>query len=266
MLAFLDLLEEVARALADVPLLTIGQADVLLGGVHVRHPGLTVCGVGALGLLHALADDGVALDELGFAVVAGLGGRDGGLHGLQIMSVDLIGLPPVGIVPLHDVLRLGVFGHLIERHLVGVVEDHQVVQLLVGGEGCGLCGDALLEAAISGQHEDVVVEELVGLGVVDCGGHFGGCGVSHGVGHSGSQGAGCGLDSGGGVFAVGEFGVAGGLGVVLAELFELVDAEVESGEVEPAVEEHGAVSCGEDEAVAVDPGGVLGVVGHLLVS
>jgi hypothetical protein len=48
----------------------------------------------------------------------------------------------------------------------------------------------------------------------------------------------------------------------LAEGLDIVEAEVESGHVEDRVEEHGTVSRRQDEAVAVDPGGVGGVVLH----
>mmetsp|Transcript_24619 Transcript_24619/g.38027 ORF Transcript_24619/g.38027 Transcript_24619/m.38027 type:complete len:530 (+) Transcript_24619:759-2348(+) len=259
----LDLGKELACALANVPLLTIRQSNVLLGVVHVWHASLTVCGIGTLSLLHSFTNNGVALDELGLAVIAGLGGGDGGLHGLQIMSVDLVRLPSVGLVTLDDVLALGVLGHLVQGHLVAIVQNDQVIELFVCGKGCGFRADSLLEASISSQHEDVVVEDLVVGSVVHGGGHLGGGGMSHGVGYSSSQGTGGALDSGGGMLAVGELGVSGGLGMVLTELLELVNAEVESSEVEPGVKEHGSVSGGEDEAVAVDPGGVLGVVGHL---
>lgn len=67
------------------------------------------------------------------------------------------------------------------------------------------------------------------------------------------------------MLGVGEFGVAGGHGVVLTEVLDFFHGEVESGEVEPGVKEHGSVSGGKDEAVTVDPLGVLGVVLHLLL-
>ncbi len=67
--------------------------------------------------------------------------------------------------------------------------------------------------------------------------------------------------SGGGFDAGGEavFGVAGGDAAPLAENFEVVHGHGVAGEVEQTVEEHGGVAVGEDEAVAVGPGGVGGV-------
>ena len=260
----LDALEEVAGALGDVPLLTLGEANVELGLVDVRDAGLTVSGVGALGLLHTLTDDGVALDELGLAIVGGLGGGDGGLNGIKVVAVDVVDLPSVGLVTLEDVLGLGVLGHLVEGDLVGVVEDDEVVELLMGGEGGGLGGDTLLEASVTGEGEDVVVEDLVVVGVVDALGHLLGGGETDGVGDTLSEGTGGALDAGGVVLGVRELGVTGGHGVVLTEVLELIDGEVEASKVEPGVKEHGSVAGGKDEAVTVDPLGVLGVVGHLL--
>ena len=261
----LDALEEVAGALGDVPLLALGKADVDLGLVNVGDAGLAVSGVGALGLLHALTDDGVALDELGLAIVGGLGGGDGSLNGIEVVAIDVIGLPSVSLITLEDVLGLSVLGHLVEGDLVGVVKDDEVVELLVGGEGGGLGGDTLLEAAITGEGEDVVTEDLVVVGVVDGLGHLLGDGKTDGVGDALSEGTGGALNAGGGVLGVGELGVAGGHGVVLTEVLELIDGEVEAGKVEPGVKEHGSVAGGKDEAITVDPGGVLGVVGHLFL-
>ena len=50
--------------------------------------------------------------------------------------------------------------------------------------------------------------------------------------------------------------------MVLAEVGDLVLRDVVAGQVEPRVEEHRAVARAEDEAVAVDPGRVVGVEGH----
>ena len=71
---------------------------------------LTMGSVGALGLLHSLSDDGVALDKLGLIIVRGLGGNDSLLNNSNILSVDLVRLKYDGIVTLDNFLGLGVFG------------------------------------------------------------------------------------------------------------------------------------------------------------
>jgi hypothetical protein len=60
--------------------------------------------------------------------------------------------------------------------------------------------------------------------------------------------------------SVAYFRVTGGLATELAEAFEFIHGEVVTGEVEEAIEEHRAVATGEDEAVAVDPFRVGGVM------
>ena len=56
------------------------------------------------------------------------------------------------------------------------------------------------------------------------------------------------------------FRVAGGFAADLAEVFEVVQADIfVAGEVEQAVKQHGAVAGGKHEAVAIGPGGALWV-------
>mmetsp|Transcript_29830 Transcript_29830/g.55013 ORF Transcript_29830/g.55013 Transcript_29830/m.55013 type:complete len:200 (-) Transcript_29830:111-710(-) len=109
----------------------------------------------------------------------------------------------------------------------------------------------------------MVVKDSVVVGVVSGGGHLLTHGKSDGVGDTGTKGSSGALNSGGVVLRVGEFGVARSLGVVLTEVLEFFDGKIKSGEVEPGVKEHGSMSSGEDEAIAVEPLGVLGVVLHL---
>mmetsp|Transcript_4707 Transcript_4707/g.9941 ORF Transcript_4707/g.9941 Transcript_4707/m.9941 type:complete len:286 (-) Transcript_4707:92-949(-) len=179
------------------------------------------------------------------------------------MSINFVSLPSVRLITLNDVLRLGVFGHLVEGDFVGVVKDNKVVKLLVGSEASGFSGDSLLEASISSKSEDVVVEDLVLISVVASGGHLLGNGESDGVGDSGSERSSGAFNSGGGVLRVGELRMSGSLGVVLTEVLELVDGEIESSEVQPGVKEHRSMSSRKDESVAVNPSGVLGIVLHL---
>mmetsp|Transcript_23877 Transcript_23877/g.37589 ORF Transcript_23877/g.37589 Transcript_23877/m.37589 type:complete len:622 (-) Transcript_23877:51-1916(-) len=258
----LNSVEEVAGSLRHEPLL-LREANGGTGLVNVWDTGLSVGGVGALGLFHSLSNDGVALDEFGLAIVGGLGRSDGLLDNGEVMSVNLVRLPSVGVVTLDDILGLSVLSHLVEGDLVGVVKDDQVVELLLGGEGGRLGGDSLLEASITGKGVNVVVEDRVVVGVVTGGGHFFTHGETDSVGDTSSQRTSCALNSGGGVLGVGEFGVARSLGVVLTEVLQLLDGEVESGKVEPGVKEHGSMSSGENETITVHPLRVAGVVLHL---
>ena len=49
-------------------------------------------------------------------------------------------------------------GHRVERHVVGVVNEDEVIELEVAGEGDRLHGHAFLHAAVAGERDDVVVE------------------------------------------------------------------------------------------------------------
>ena len=49
----------------------------------------------------------------------------------DVVAIDGNDLPAISLVASGGVLRLGVLGHLVERHVIGVVDDDQVVQPLV---------------------------------------------------------------------------------------------------------------------------------------
>src|SRR5438309_1816559 len=56
-----------------------------------------------------------------------------------------------------------------------------------------------------------------------------------------------------------KFGVSWRLALPLAELLEIFEAEVISGEVEKAVEQHRAVTGGKDKAITIRPLWVAGI-------
>ena len=85
-------------------------------------------------------------------------------------------------------------------------------------------------------------------------------GHAHGVGKALPQRPGGGLHTG----RVAIFGVAGSLAAPLAKIADLFQAEIVTGQVQQAVEQHGGVTGGEDESVAIRPVRVFGVVLHHL--
>src|SRR5512141_776210 len=46
----------------------------------------------------------------------------------------------------------------------------------------------------------------------------------------------------------------------LTELFDVVEREIVSREIQHAVQQHGCMSSGENKAIAVNPGGIFGIV------
>lgn len=63
-------------------------------------------------------------------------------------------------------------------------------------------------------------------------------------------------------FRVKVFGVSRGLGSKLTKVLEVIKGEVVPEEVKHGVLQCASVPIGEDESVAVDPGGVLGTEFH----
>mmetsp|Transcript_13306 Transcript_13306/g.24968 ORF Transcript_13306/g.24968 Transcript_13306/m.24968 type:complete len:266 (-) Transcript_13306:155-952(-) len=179
------------------------------------------------------------------------------------MSINVINLPTIGLITLKDILRLSVFGHLIKSYLVGIIQHNKVIKLLMSSKSSCLSRNSLLETSISSKSKNVVIKDLVLSSVIPSLSHLLRSSESNSIGNSLSKRSSGTFNSRGVVFRVGEFGVAGGHGVVLTEFLELIHGKIVSGKVEPRVDEHGSVSGRKDEAITVHPLGVLGVVLHL---
>jgi len=106
-----------------------------------------------------------------------------------------------------------------------------------------------LEAAVSGEGDDVVVEEGVVGGIVASRSTLSGDGVTDGICDTLTERSRGGFDP----FSFVKLGVAGSFTVENAEVLHFVEGEIVTGKVKPGVDEHGSVSGGEDEAVAVEP-------------
>lgn len=117
------------------------------------------------------------------------------------------------------------------------------------GKGDRFLGDTFLEAAVTSEGNDVVVEESM-LGSVELGrSALARHGVTDGITDALTERASGGFDT----WSLVILGMAGSDAVKLAEVFERLKWDVIAGEVQPAVDEHRTVTCGQDEAVAVEP-------------
>ena len=245
-----------ANVVADEEMLVGGQAEPGAGGGGELGAALAVTLGGAGDLGDAAADLGLGDDELRFAALRFLrlvvGLEDGG----KVVTVDRLHVPADGLEARGGVLALGAIRHGVEGDVVGVVDEDQVVELLVPGEGDRLHGDALLHAAVAGEADDVVIKDRVRRGVEARRGHLAGDSHADGVADALAQRAGGALDAG----SFAELGVTRGDAVQHAELFHLVERDGVAAEVEPRVKKHAAVAGGEDEAVTVEPARALGVV------
>lgn len=150
---------------------------------------------------------------------------------------------------------------LTNGNVVVVVEGDQVAKLEVASSGGSLGGNTLHGAAITEEAVGVVVDKLV-AGLVEGGSSLAlSHGETDGVGETLAERTSGDLNAGG---VVG-LGVTGGLAVDLTEGLEVVHGEVIAEQVEQGVLQNAAMAVGEDEAVAVEPLGVLGVEPHELV-
>ena len=120
-------------------------------------------GAGHLG--NAFADERPGNDELRLAG-GGLGLFEGGEECRHVLPIDGLHVPLDRLETLRGVLALRVVRHGIERHVVGIVNEDEIIELEVPGECDGLHGHAFLHAAIARKRDDVVVENLVRRGVV----------------------------------------------------------------------------------------------------
>ena len=171
-----------------------------------------------------------------------------GLERVEVVGdlTELDDVPAVASKRLRDVVGVRELGRAVDRDVVVVVDVDEATEPEVAGERRGLVAHALLEAAVAGDREHVVVGDLgaearaqVRLGERD----------ADAVGDALTERTGRDLDAGG----VAVLGVARRARAPLAELLEVVELEPEPGEVEHRVEEHRRVPGREHEAVAVGP-------------
>ena len=138
----------------------------------------------------ALADQRLGDDELGLAAAGLLGSDERREKGVHLVAVDGLHVEPERLELLGGVLALRLFGHRVERHGVGVVDENQVVELLVTGKLHGFERHAFLKAAVASQANDVMIEDRVFCGVEARLGHLGRHRHAHRVGHTLTEGAG----------------------------------------------------------------------------
>lgn len=243
-----------AHLIGNVVLL-LRQAPTGVGLLPELGAALTVALGGALDTGHALGHHGLGNHQLGAAVALQAAHAQHFRHFLQVVAVHGVGVPPVGAESRCHIVNLRFLRHGVERDAVGIVDEGEVVQLQAAGNGSGFTGDALLDAAVAGETVDVLGKDFMLRRVEARGGVLGGDGEADGVGHTPAERAGGAFHADGGIV----FRVAGCAGALHAEAFHIVHAQGESAQVQPGVQEHGAVPAGEDEAVPVEPARYRGI-------
>lgn len=249
-------------------LLRVEAEHPLRGGDLVVAEGRAVRGLGVLGVRGGPGDDRAGRDERR-ALGLGLGGQQRAVQALGVevaagQLVHALDVPAVGLVTLQGVLGDRGLRVALDRDVVVVPQQHQVAELLVAGQRGRLGRDALLEAAVTGDDPDGVVERggaRGGLRVEETALVPGGHRHAHGVGDALAQRAGRRLDTGG----VAVLRVTGRPGAPGAERLQVVQFQAVPGEVELDVQRQAGVARGEYEPVASGPLRVRRVVAHHLL-
>ena len=195
----------------------------------------------------------------------GLGpvGRLGhGLTDSRLEAVDVVGhltqiayVPAVRLEALRHVVAVGQLGGAVDGDVVVVVEGEQLPETQVPGQGRRFVGDALHEAAVSGEDEGPVVTHVTAETGPD---EPLGDGHADRIAEALAQRTGGHLDS----VRVPVFGVARGAAAPLAELADVIEREVVPGQVQHGIEQDRRVPVREDKTVPIRPQRLFGVVPH----
>ena len=165
------------------------------------------------------------------------------------MAVNGHGVPAERTEELLRVLALSELRHRVKRHVIGVVNENEVVQSVVPRESGRLARDAFLKATVTGEHDDVVVDNPVLGGIVFGGRHFAAEGEADSVRHTLAERAGGAFDADG----LKGLRMTRSLAAQRAEVRDLLHWQIIAREMQPSVEEHGAMACREHKAVTVQP-------------
>ena len=224
--------EEVANGLGHHEGLVGVEAQGLLGQAHLVHAQRGAVAGGGAGLVgRTLADGGVANDE---------GGLRGGLFGLaqglldvlEVVAVAGENAPAIALEAALGVIGHGDVGGALDGDAVGIVKENQLAQTQCAGHRAGLVRDALFQVAVAAGDPRAVVDERAAFGVEARGEHLLGQRHAHARGDTLPQGAGGRLHAGRYL----ALGVAGRPRAQLAELLEVVQGKVETGQVKGGVE------------------------------
>ena len=213
-------------------------------------------------------DQGIDLDELRLVRGGGAGLGDGVGQAFDVLLVgavrldeaELVGVPAVGLEALEHVLSQNQIGVAFDLDAVGIEDDGQVAQLLVGSEGGSFARDTFFDIAFAADDPDVVVErgfacrsfrikqttlETLAIGETNGGsealaqrtsGHFDARGQTI-------------------------FRVTRGTGVsTAAEVLQVIQSQAVAGEVQLDVLGEGSMTARKDEAVATFPIGIVRIM------
>jgi hypothetical protein len=153
----------------------------------------------------------------------------------------------------HLIVRDREFGRPVDRDVVVVEQHDQLVELQVPRERDRLMADALHQATVAGDAIGMVIDQRVAVARVQ---HALGQRHADGIAETLPQRTGRGLDT----LSMPVLGMARRLAVDLTEALDLIDGHLWiTGQVEQRVEQHRAVTGGQNKSVAIRPFGMLGI-------
>ena len=245
------------RLLRHIEWLERRPAEVLLRRLHFVDAQRRAVRLGGVLLVRTSPRDVRPHDDERRAVADTLRLRDCLIDRVQIVAVgDPLHVPAVGLEALDGVVGESQIGGAVDRDAIVVVKADQLAQLQVSRERARLVRDALHQIAIGREEVGVVIDDRL-AGPIEQGRELR-FGDRHADGIPGTltERSRRGFDTG--CDAV--LRMSRGAAAPLPELFDVVEGEVVSGEVEDAVEQHAGVARREHEAIAVQPLGIRGVV------
>ena len=217
--------------------------------------------VGALLVGRAFADDGLAANQGGPGNFR-LGLGDGLFQGAEVMAVHMRNdMPAVSLEALGGVVGVPVLDMAVDGDAVVVPERNQLAQLPGAGQGAGFMGDTFHHATVTHKHIGVVVDDVMAGAIELVGQQLFRERHADGVADALAKRTGGGLDA----WGVAIFRMSRGLGVQLAELLDILHAELVAGQVQQGIQEHGAMAVGQHETVAVRPLGVGRIVAQIMI-
>ena len=128
--------------------------------------------IGAGDFRNPFTDQRVRNDELRFPVVALLGDVQRIEELLHIVAVDFLDIESISFKSRAGVLALRLLCRRIKRDRIGIVNQDQIIETEMPGEGARFRGNALLHATIAGQTNDMLIENSMLISVETRRGHF----------------------------------------------------------------------------------------------
>ena len=197
----------------------------------------------------ALTDHRLGNDHLRATIVIGLGLGDRRSNRRDVMTIDGHRIPILRFEICLGIFALRDIGHRIERHIIGVINEHEVVQAVVTCKRDRFLGHTFLQAAVTHQRDDMMIKNHMLRGVESRGSTLAGKRVANRIAHALTQRTRGRLDT----RRLSKLRMTRRHGMQLTEIFQIVARNSVAGKVQPTVEEHRTVTGGKNEAVAVEP-------------